>query len=155
MMNDDSAFVVFSPLNNDSKRKPGLPQICTNLRRQNPEWKIGIFSGSRPKNWEARIDFEHLGLSYSKTESYDSYKQKVQTLFKQNKLKGIVATKAFGMGVNKPNIRLAIHYGMPQSMESLYQEAGRAGRDKKPANCITLFTRERKVPDELHDPDRA
>lgn len=153
MLSEDSAFVVFSPLNNDSKTKPGLPQICANLRRQNPDWKIGIFSGSRPKNWEARSDFAHLGLAYSDTESYDTYKQKVQALFKQNKLKGIVATKAFGMGVNKPNIRLAIHYGMPQSMESLYQEAGRAGRDKKPANCITLFTGERKVPDELHDPD--
>ena len=155
MMHEDSAFVVFSPLNNDSKTKPGLPQICVNLRQQNPDWKIGIFSGSRPKNWEARSDFAHLGLSYSETESYDTYKQKVQALFKQNKLKGIVATRAFGMGVNKPNIRLAIHYGMPQSMESLYQEAGRAGRDKKPANCVTLFTRERKVPDELHDPDTS
>ena len=111
------------------------------------------FSGSRPKNWEAS-DFEHLGLSTPK-QKVTILQTKGPNAFKQNKLKGIVATKAFGMGVNKPNIRLAIHYGMPQSMESLYQEAGRAGRDKKPANCITLFTREQKVPDELHDPDTS
>ena len=159
MLNDQSAFVVFSPLNNDvnykNKTKPGLPQISANLRAQYQDLKIGIFSGSKPKNWEARSEFKHLDLPYSEAENYDTYKQKVQTLFKQNKLHGIVATKAFGMGVNKPNIRLAVHFGMPQSMESLYQEAGRAGRDKKPANCITLFTREKKVPDELHDPNTS
>ncbi|MDC0912657.1 RecQ family ATP-dependent DNA helicase [Paracoccaceae bacterium] len=159
MLNDQSAFVVFSQLNNDvnykSKIKPGLPQISAHLRAQYPDFKIGIFSGSKPDNWEAHSEFKHLGLPYTDSENYDTYKQKVQALFKQNKMHGIVATKAFGMGVNKPNIRLAVHYGMPQSMESLYQEAGRAGRDKEPANCITLFKREKKVPDELHDPNTS
>ena len=70
--------------------------------------------------------------------------------FKKNKLDGIVATKAFGMGVNKPNVRLVVHYGMPQSLESLYQEAGRAGRDKKPSECITIFTPEETVSNEVH-----
>ena len=57
------------------------------------------------------------------------------------------------MGVNKPNVRLTVHYGIPQSMEALYQEAGRAGRDKKKAECITIFTPEKKVPENLHDPN--
>jgi len=61
-----------------------------------------------------------------------------QCLFKENELSLLVATKAFGMGVDKPNIRYTLHTCMPSSIEAFYQEAGRAGRDRKKSVCIIL-----------------
>ena len=80
-------------------------------------------------------------------QDFQVYKRRTQTAFKNNKLSLMVATKSFGMGINKPNIHYTIHFGIPPSMEALYQEAGRSGRENRightfQAQCQILFTDE-------------
>lgn len=76
--------------------------------------------------------------------TFDGYKKEVQEKFKDNEFSLLCATKAFGMGIDKPNVRYTIHHGIPSSLESLYQEAGRAGRDRQKATCTILYNPESK-----------
>lgn len=75
----------------------------------------------------------HAGLS-------ESERQHNQEQFLFDEIPLMVATNAFGMGINKPNVRFVIHYGMPATIESYYQEAGRAGRDGLEADAILLYS---------------
>lgn len=77
-----------------------------------------------------------IGEYYGSGENIDL--DKIQDNFKDNKITLLVATKAFGMGIDKPNIRFTIHVTHPISIEGFYQEAGRAGRDRKNAVCYIL-----------------
>ena len=75
----------------------------------------------------------HAGLD-------DEHRREVQEAFMTEKIRAIVATNAFGMGIDKPNVRVVIHHAMPGTLEAYYQEAGRAGRDGKQSEVFLLHS---------------
>jgi superfamily II DNA or RNA helicase len=123
--NDSNCGIIFCPHSTD-KMPSGVQYIANYLRQQFP-------------------DVAHLIGEYYGSGDSSSLEQ-VQDDFKGNKITLLVATKAFGMGIDKPNIRFTLHITHPISIEGFYQEAGRAGRDRKNAVCYVLHCNNLLVP---------
>lgn len=106
--------------------RKGIADSITNIANL----KLGVFVGSSDENTVFKNQIEEEAF-------------KSQEDFIDNELNVLVATKAFGMGIDKPNIRFTMHINYPNSLESFVQEAGRAGRDGEPADCFILFNQQK------------
>lgn len=116
----------------------GVYDVCNFLKRS---YKCDMYSGAKPSNWRGNI-------------SWDEQKTRAARKFKNNECNIFVATSAYGMGIDKPNIRFTVHYNIAKSIEAFYQETGRAGRDRKDSECILLTSLKDKDENGQDDFDR-
>jgi ATP-dependent DNA helicase RecQ len=124
---NENAGIIFCPHVNGSY---GISEVANRVNQSLHDLihNVKIFSGKCPDG--------------QSPQEWKRTKRDNQKAFKDNKAQLMVATNAFGMGIDKPNIRYIIHCNIPTSLEAFYQEAGRAGRDKKEALCIIIFSGE-------------
>ncbi|GLV64409.1 ATP-dependent DNA helicase RecQ [Bacillus mycoides] len=110
--------------------------------RQNQKESGIIYAATRKVVDQLYEDLGKAGVSVSKYHAgmSDHDRNEQQELFLRDEISVMVATSAFGMGIDKSNIRYVIHYQLPKNMESYYQEAGRAGRDGLDSECILLYS---------------
>ena len=111
------------------KLHPGQSGIIYCLTRKETEYAASVLS-----NEKCRVCAYHAGMS-------DDDRKRVQEEFIYDRINVIAATSAFGMGIDKPDVRFVIHLDMPSRIEDYYQQAGRAGRDGEAAECILMYSK--------------
>ena len=153
-MSDATRFVAsFNRPNLTYSVKPkrrSFEALVDMLRRQTGGSTI-IYCFSRQETEDLALELSSAGFKalpyHAGLES--EVRRKTQERFLSDEVPIIVATIAFGMGVDKPNIRLVVHYDLPKTIEGYYQETGRAGRDGRPSECVLFFSLRDKMKQEF------
>lgn len=131
-------------MNSERALQYGHPGVWDHLNDEYPG-ECSYYCGTKPKR-----------LSNISEDGWSKDKAEQALKFKENESSIMVATKAFGMGIDKPNVRWVIHFGMPSSLESYYQEVGRAARDKKDAYAYLILSDDYpELNDDMLDPTES
>ncbi|WP_448337062.1 RecQ family ATP-dependent DNA helicase [Chloroflexus aurantiacus] len=112
-----------------------LAELCRKI-----DGSIIVYARARQTCEDLALELRSAGVAADHYHALHPDRAGVQERFMNGKTRVLVATVAFGMGVDKADIRAVIHYNLPASLEAYYQEAGRAGRDGLPARCILFFS---------------
>lgn len=129
--NNTNAGIVFTPFTRGKSEQYSAKSVKNAIKKQMKELAVDNYYSKPPEGWDQ--------------ETWDAKLLDNAKSFRENELNLLVATKAFGMGIDKGNIRYTIHDGIPQSIEAFYQEAGRAGRDGNDSQCIVLFSNDNRT----------